>query len=247
MRRRSFLVSGAAFGVSNSFAQTISSNALALSGGRFAIGDSEFMLADVMAPPLYVLGDEPPAHFDASRAALQSLLSDEIQTEDVLPPTRWGVRPVLAKLPGSDTTLQEALVTNGSVRVAPQTENHDFIHRLLALESEARTLRQGLWALDDYRVFSAEKADGAIDAFHLIEGTVLAAEKHGGRFYLNYGEDFRIDFTAGAASRLYSRWMKNGFDLATLQSARIRVRGFVEAINGPSIDLNHPLQIEVLN
>lgn len=247
MRRLAFLIAAAACGVSRSFAQTPTPKALALSGGRFAIGDDEYMLSDVMAPPLYVLGDDAPAHFEQSRAALQRLLATDFELEDSLPPTRWGVRPVMAKVTGADETLQELLTAEGAVRIAPQTDDHDFIRRLLMLEKQARTARAGLWALAEYRIFDAAQAGGAIGAFNLIEGTVLRAEKHGSRFYLNFGSDFREDFTVSAASRLYSRWARDGLDLGSLTGSRIRARGHVEAINGPSIDLKHPLQIERLD
>ncbi len=245
MRRRGFLAGLTALGVPKILARDDISNAQALSGDRFVTGDTEFMLADVTAPPLYVLGGEIPPHFEASRSALQSLLAEPIEVEDVLPPTRWGVRPVIARQDAA--TLQESLTAKGAVRVAPQTDDYDFIRRLYALEEEARTARTGLWALDNYRIFDAQYAGGAIGAFNLVEGTVLTAEKHGSRFYLNFGEDFREDFTAGAASRLSSGWAKDGFDLAALKGAKVRVRGYVEAINGPSIDLKHPLQIERLD
>ncbi|WP_428408476.1 thermonuclease family protein [Hyphococcus sp.] len=245
MKRRGFITGAASLCASRSFAQTGADNALALSGDRFAMNGAEFMLADVLAPPLYVLDDETPPHFEASRSALQTLLSGVIEVEDVLPPTRWGVRPVIVRT--SAATLQEILAATGAVRVAPQTDHHDVIRRLLALEAQARAERRGLWALSAYRVFDAADADGAVGAFNLIEGTVLTAEKHGSRFYLNFGEDFREDFTASAPSRLSARWAEDGFDLAALRGARVRVRGFVEAINGPSIDLNHPLQIERLD
>ncbi|WP_375206662.1 thermonuclease family protein [Hyphococcus sp.] len=245
MRRRGFLAGAAALCASNGFANMKGAGPLALSGDRFSMDGAEFMLADVTAPPLYVLGDERPPHFAPSRAALQSLLTGGVDVEDVLPPTRWGVRPVIARK--GTNTLQELLTAKGAVRVAPQTDDHDFIRRLLALEKEARAALRGLWALDKYKIFDATSATGAIGAYHIIEGAVLRAEKHGSRFYLNFGDDFRKDFTAGAASRLSSRWKKDGFDLAALAGARIRARGFVEAINGPSIDLKHPLQIERLD
>jgi len=247
VKRRDFFAGVLALGVSRGVAQTTISHSKALSGSRFIAGDVEYVLADVMAPPLYVMGDRAPAYFTHSRSALQMLLSNGVETHDALPPTRWGVKPVFAMGYGAEETLQEILTRLGAVRVAPQTEDHDFIRRLFALEQEARAARLGLWALEDYRVFDAKKAAGAIGAYNLIEGLVLRAEKNGSRFYLNFGEDFREDFTAGAASRLATRWRKNGADLAALNGANIRVRGFVEAINGPSIDLKHPLQIERLD
>ncbi|PQA88908.1 thermonuclease family protein [Hyphococcus luteus] len=246
MRRRLFLA-GAAAMFARADAQTFVSNAKALSGARFMSGETEFLLADIIAPPLYTLEKERPPHFEVSRRALQDLLTGALDVEDVLAPTRWGVRRVLAKRTGESETLQERLVAAGAARVRPQTEDHDLIRRLLALEDAARAGRRGLWALPDYRVFDAGKAWGAVGAFHLVEGTVREAGQHGSRFYMNFGEDYRTDFTASAASRLYRRWKKAGTDLVALAGVPVRVRGLVEAINGPSIDLTHFLQVERLD
>ena len=244
MRRRNFLAGLAALAPAAATASTEFTNAKALSGARFQHGEGEYLLADVIAPPYYRLDDDKPPHFDASRMALQSLLGAPIDVEDVLPATRWGVRRVVARDQGAGESLQAQLVSAGAVRVAPESADHQHIAQLLELESAARAARRGLWALQSYRVFDAENANGAIGGFHLIEGVVMTAAQHGGRFFLNFGEDYRTDFTAGAASGLYRRWLKDGVDLAAFAGVRLRIRGFVEAINGPSIDLKHPLQIE---
>lgn len=246
MRRRAVIIGAAAVPFAGAKAQTFLSNPKALSGDRFASGEEEFMLADIVAPPLYTLATERPAYFEASRAALQKALSGAVEAEDVMAPTRWGVRRVRAMRSGENESVQEQMIAAGAARVYPQTEDHEFIRRLLSLEDGARRERRGLWALADYRLFGAGDAWGAAGAYHLVEGTVLRAEQHGGRFYLNFGEDFKTDFTAGAASRLYRTWKKAGADLEGLNGARIRVRGLVEAINGPSIDLKHLLQVERL-
>ncbi|MEO1135898.1 MAG: hypothetical protein AAFW68_04690 [Pseudomonadota bacterium] len=201
-------------------------------------------MADVIAPPLYRLTQGLPPYFEQSRRALESHLRSEFQIEDSLPSTRWGVRRVVLRGPDEGRTLQEAMVSEGAVRVFPQSDDHDFIRRLLVLEARARDMRSGLWALPAYRQFDALNAEGAIGAFHLVEGAIVRAERFGARFYLNFDDDFRTDFTATAASTLYRRWRRNDFDLASLNSARVRIRGYVQSINGPSIDLKHPLQIE---
>jgi len=192
------------------------------------------------------LSETEPAHFDVSRRAMQEALSGALDVEDVMAPTRWGVRRVIARRDGASGTLQEELIAAGAARVAPQTEDHEFIRRLLSLEDAARRAGKGLWGLADYAVFDAGDASGAVGAYALVEGAPTRAELHGSRFYLNFGEDFRTDFTATAESRLYRAWKKAGVDLEMLQGARLRVRGLVEAINGPSIGLKHPLQIERL-
>jgi endonuclease YncB( thermonuclease family) len=228
-------------------AQTSIKNARALSGDRFVLGEEEFELADIIAPPLYTLGAKPSAYFEPARHTLQIFLSGGVEVEDVAEKTRWGVRVVTAKTAGLEETLQEALVARGAVRVAPLSDDTDLIVRLLEFEKTARESRLGLWGLNAYRIFDAARAEDAIGGYNLIEGAVKRATKTRQRFYLNFGEDYKTDFTAGAVSRIYRRWTKVGFDLAELEGARVRIRGFVDEINGPSIDLKHPKQIELLS
>ncbi len=246
MRRRTFIVGAAAFSASRSFAQGVVSDARALSGDRFISAGQEYALADITAPPLYTLRPEKPAYFDDARRALQDALAGPLTGREVMAPTRWGVLRVRAWAQGERESLQEMLLRKGAARAAPRTEDYEYIGRLLAIEDEARRARRGLWALADYRVHDAKDASGALGAYHLIEGAVFKAELHGARFYLNFGEDFLSDFTASAASRLYRRWKAAGTDLEMLRGAPVRVRGLVEEINGPSIELKHPMQIERL-
>lgn len=247
MRRRVFLLAGAGAALIGAPLRAQGGGeTFALSGDRFRIGEQEFILADIIAPPLYTLHDKSPAKFEESKAALDELLSaGSTKIVDVLPKTRWNARIVLARL-NDEITIQEKLVAAGAARVSPQTDDLDFIDRLLTIEATARAARRGLWADNAYKIFGALDATDAIGAFHLVEGVVLRAALARSRFYLNFGENYRTDFTAGARSALYRKWRRSGFDLAALEGARARVRGFVEDINGPSIDVRHVKQIEML-
>ena len=252
MKRRALLSGGAACffpgtAISQSIdQQTRNAHPRALSGDRFQIGAQEYLLTDIMAPPLYSLGVAAPAYFQSSRATFEHwLINHQFTIEERAAPTRWAGKYVDA-LDANQKTAQEYLIAAGAARVAPQTERHEFIAGLLALEIEARTERRGLWALSDYRVFDAKYAHGAIGAFHLVSGVLLTAADTRSRYYLNFGADHKTDFTASARKSLYRRWSANGFDLATLEGKKLRIRGFVEEINGPSIDLKHPQQIELI-
>lgn len=246
MRRRIFLTGAASFCAVPAHSQTAMAGVKALSGDRFVAGGEECRLADVMAPPLYTLEKETPAYFEAARQTLQTLISTGVELEDVMEKTRWGVRVVKARAPGKNVTVQEFLCQSGAVRVAPQSGDHEFIERLLEIERKARAAQKGLWSFFNYRIYDAASAGAAIGDYHLIEGVVMRAVRTRSRVYLNFGRDYRTDFTAGAVSRLYRRWAKDGLDLETLQGARLRIRGFVEEINGPSIDLKHPKQVELI-
>ncbi|MEX6633693.1 thermonuclease family protein [Hyphococcus lacteus] len=241
MKRRRFIAGAVALSVT----RTHANEKAALSGSRFTIGGDEFLLADVAAPPLYHLRNQQPAYFENARKDLSRLLRERIEISEMLPRNRWGVQQV--KVTTGATTFQEKLVSRGSCRVLPQSDDHEFIRVLLALEAQARTAKRGLWAFPEYKLISADNAYPAIGDYALVEGTPQRAAKYGSRFFLNFDEDFRSDFTATATSARQRKWAKAGIDLTEYEGRKIRVRGWVEAINGPSIDLQHPLQIEVLD
>ena len=226
----------------------------ALSGDRFVRGDTEYRLADILAPPLYTLGEARPVYFGRSRSALQDLLNGAVPVlTEIAASSRWGVKAVIATSAAGDD-FAGTLVGAGAARVAPQTDDLARIDRLLALEDRARRAARGLWAYDAYRIRRANDHDdaaGAIGEFCLLEGMVRRAAAARARVYLNFGDDYRTDFTASASNRLARRWAKAGFeaglDLAALEGRRLRVRGALAAINGPSIDLSHMRQIEIIS
>jgi hypothetical protein len=65
------------------------------------------------------------------------------------------------------------------------------------------------------------------------------------RAFLNFGPDYKTDFTIAIAKRDFRNFGR-GFDPKRYAGQSVRVRGWVEAINGPNIDVTHPEQIEVL-
>ncbi len=219
-----------------------------LEGARAMVGGREVRLADILAPSAGEgRGDPYAAHF---RRALGETLAHDVRIEEVGPRDRWDrpfVRLHVEHQRGVMlATAQERLVAVGAARALPESGDHAFIRRLLMLEDAARRSRLGLWALAPYRVHPAGDARRAVGAFNLVEGAPATAVKRGGRVYLNFGENYREDFTASAKSGLARAWAKMGLDLETLGGASLRIRGHVAWINGPSIDLTHPLQIELL-
>ncbi len=248
MDRRRLIVAGLAAAAATPSAAKTVVNARALSGDRFRAGGADYQLADILAPsPHHLHRDAQPFYIQA-RNILADLIDERpLRIANAGAPNRWGEHPVQARLEGDERAIQERLVEAGAARVAPASEDHGLIDRLLAAEGAARDQKRGLWRLDAYSVVDAAAADRAVGAYHLIEGSVLRAALAKNRFYLNFGDDYRSDFTASAPSRLYRRWAKQGFDLAALSEARVRIRGFVERINGASIALAHRQQIEIVS
>ena len=69
----------------------------------------------------------------------------------------------------------------------------------------------------------------------------------GGRYFLNFGEDYLTDFTVTIAPPDMRNFRSEGVDLNALEGKRVRVRGWMESYNGPNMLISTPRAIEVLD
>jgi micrococcal nuclease len=144
--------------------------------------------------------------------------------------------------------LQRELLARGLARVHTWPDNRAEARQLLAAEAAARGARRGLWASAAYGVRAADPNQliRFDKSFQVVEGVVREAAERRGRVYLNFGDNYRTDFTVSvdpAATRL---WPGGAAGVQSLQGKRIRVRGWLSDYNGPSIRASHPEQIEVI-
>lgn len=125
-------------------------------------------------------------------------------------------------------------------------DNRALVADMLALEAGARSRRLGIWALPYYRVRSIDEAPRYVGSFQIVEGRVRSAAMVRGRAYLNFGEDWRTDFTITVAPRDRRLFALSQADLAGFAERRVRVRGWLKSFNGPMIEATHPEQIELI-
>jgi hypothetical protein len=103
-----------------------------------------------------------------------------------------------------------------------------------------------LWALPEFRVIGADEAMRHIDSFQLVEGRVRTVERKGARTFLNFGEDWRSDFTVEIGAKPRRQFVGAGLDPGDYRGKMVRVRGWIRSRNGPLIELVQPEQIEVI-
>ena len=84
-----------------------------------------------------------------------------------------------------------------------------------------------------------------VDSVQIVEGIVTSTADVRGQIYLNFGADYKTDFTI-AIARKYRRKFE-AIDPLSLEGARVRVRGWIELYNGPMIWIDHPERLEVLD
>ena len=140
-------------------------------------------------------------------------------------------------------SLQHALLARGLAAVRVLPENVWAIDAMLAVEDEARRAGRGMWSMPDTRPKAAGDLDGLIGTTQIVEGRVRRVSDNDRYVYLNFGTDWRTDFTV----RLNRALIESGdLDVAGLEGKTLRVRGFVQEARGPLIDISHLAQIEIL-
>ena len=158
---------------------------------------------------------------------------------------RW--QRALAHLTLEDGTwVQGHLLQRGFARVYTWPRTATGARTMLDLERTARANRRGIWADRFYRIRNPGETWGDLDSWQIVEGRVVDAAVVRGTAYLNFGQDWRNDFTFRIESDARRAFKSAGVDLRDLTGRRVRGRGWVYPTNGPMIDLTHPAQLEVM-
>jgi len=146
--------------------------------------------------------------------------------------------------------IQGEMLKQGMARVYSFPDNRAAVAGMLTLERDARQAGRGIWGLGFYAVKTPEVLDREIGrligTFQLVRGRVLKAAKVKGKVYLNFGQDWRSDFTITLKSKAARLFATAGVDPLAFEGRMVRVRGWLKKFNGPMIEASHPEQIEVI-
>jgi len=147
------------------------------------------------------------------------------------------------------TWVQGRMIEDGMARVYTFPDNRRLAAAMLVRETAARTAGRGIWALRYYRPRATEAGPllGELGTFQLVEGRVLKAARVRGKVYLNFGENWRDDFTVAFSKRAARLFTTSDLSPDAIQGKRVRVRGWLRKRNGPMIDVTHPEQVEILD
>jgi endonuclease YncB( thermonuclease family) len=189
----------------------------------------------------------PTANRGAALAALISGHEVTLQGEDDSP-DRYGRQPAFVFLEGADTPVQGLLLAQGDALLAGTVADKDCASTLTAAEAAARRDKRGAWG-DPTAIKNTESPGDIltrIGRFTVVEGKVLSVRQAGATTYLNFGRNWTRDFAVTIPKRGLAAFEAAGIVLKSLESRRIRIRGWVEAHGGPRIEALRVGQIEVL-
>lgn len=149
---------------------------------------------------------------------------------------------------GAPIWVQGHMLDKGLARVYGLPGALGCMTELKAREGPARRARIGLWADRAFAVLDAEPAPDVrrlAGTFQIVKGKVRKVERIRTRVYLNFGEDWRQDFTAGITLDDGAANAGQIERLEALAGKSVEVRGWIERRYGPFVEIWDESQIEV--
>lgn len=142
---------------------------------------------------------------------------------------------------------QGLLLSLGLARVRTTTTTPDMAYAMYAHEDRARQDKIGIWALENYAVLPADKPDAFMEGYQIVQGQVRGVARRTTNVYMNFGNNWRKDFTVQIKPQSLREFRRKNMDPFTMNGKTIRVRGWVSFYNGPYIEIDHPEAFEIVD
>jgi endonuclease YncB( thermonuclease family) len=184
---------------------------------------------------------------DQAYGALNALANNQDVVARAVWPKEDRYDRVRAQIFAEDGTwLQIELLRRGLARVDLAPDRGECNRELYDAESAARAAHLGIWAAPAYAVRTPDTVKADVGTFQIVVGKVLSTDVRDGRAYLNFGPDWKTDFTVTISPDDMKTFRRMGVDPLGYQDKLVRVRGIVQSLNGPEIEIGNPKQIELL-
>jgi micrococcal nuclease len=238
------LLAGADVGAAEQDLEGTLAVAEVLAGDQLRLADGRVVrLAGIRVPN----GEDAPALAGQAHAELSALLDGWRVRLAPAPASydRYG-RLVAQVERGDGLWLQGVLLERGLAQVQTRPGEAARAEPMLAIERAARSARRGLWADAAFMAREASAALGDPGRFRIVHGRVLRVAPTENFVYLNFGADWRRDFTVRIAKDVARLLAGSGLEVASLAGRRLEIRGLVLEAGGPLIELSHPEQMQLL-
>lgn len=143
--------------------------------------------------------------------------------------------------------IQGLLLNHGLARVYTIPSNTDMLEQMYRVEQDARKNKRGLWnEKSEYLALTPEQANNHIGDFVIVEGTVKKTASIRNTIYLNFGKDWKTDFTIMLTPTLRKKFAHKGINVLSLAGQSVRVRGWLREYNGALIELKDSAHLQLL-
>lgn len=138
------------------------------------------------------------------------------------------------------------LIRQGYAVLYTYPPNVKYVDLLVRLQKQARKNKRGLWGA--YEVVDSDEAYKYINQIRTVKGKVLSTYQSSQSVFLNFGRDYRTDFTIVIFDNVLKSFYDRGIDPVSFYRGKIvEVTGRIREYNGPEIIVNSPYQIKVLS
>ncbi|WP_417456246.1 thermonuclease family protein [Kordiimonas sp.] len=221
-----------------------------LGGARFKTPEGlTVKLALVKAPEFWEPSSEYTSwpHAVEAKKHLMEVLRDQTVTLycEGQKTNRLGELVAHAVMPDG-SWLQHNLVRDGHVFVFPSPTRRRGLDKLYDAELEARAGKKGLWIFKNLQPVAATGNSVKAGWFQIVEGVVVDAAKVRDTIFLNFGDDWRTDFTVEIPALTTRYFDRIGLDPLSLEGQHIEVRGWIDFKSGPRLLLQGPGQIRII-
>ncbi len=225
---------------------------LVVNGNLRALSGDDLLLPN--GRTLHLLGIKSPPRdqgklAEISADALTQIVDQSVLDYDDSITDRY--RRIVAQVYAVDASgkkiwLQQELLRQGMVIVYPPMGNEPRLNDMLAAEQEAYQQHRGVWADRVYADIAAGQAQDVYGRYAFVVGKVVKAERIKNKLYLNFGDNWRTDFTVAIMARDLKNFRRVDVDPLDYANKTIRVRGWVKRDYGPMIDVTDPHQIQIM-
>ncbi len=138
------------------------------------------------------------------------------------------------------STLEEDMLADGVAMLHSQGETPKAWSNA---EKAARDGKKGLWSQKDF-VLTPENAGEYTQQYRAVEGVVKKVHVGKDSTYINFGDDWKTDFSAQVRGRDRKALAATLGQLAP--GNKVQIRGTIYSENGPMVKLTRPDQLSIL-
>ena len=145
-----------------------------------------------------------------------------------------------------DTFVNNELIKEGLAVLYTKPPDVKYTKIFIESQEQARSLHKGIWG--NYKVVSSRDAHKFINQIRRVRGIVLDAYKSKRVVHLNFGRDYRTDFTVVIFNDCLKFFRAKGIEPEVYYIGKqVEVWGRIREYNGPEIIVSLPYQIRVLD
>ena len=220
-----------------------------ISGDQIQLPDNTILrLQDIKAPEFWPQGSPYKSwpYGSRSKSALNDYLSGYTLTAFCNKKHKTHSGDTLAHIKRGKEWVQQWMVKNGHAYVFPAFGVGLQSQELRGDEALARQANIGLWASNEATTVSATSDQLRPSWFQLVRGTVISANSVRKTHYLNFGDNWRKDFTVQFGNKVEKQLQALEISVRSLKGKTLEVRGYVEWSAGPKIIVTHADQIRII-